>query len=182
MLYNYNQLFPTLNNINATGVIRKSPEDFKVTEITDIEFSGQGEHLWLYVQKIGTNTDWLSKQLASICQVHPRNIGYAGLKDRHAVTQQWFSVQLPKVSDIELIQNALPEEITILESEWHSRKLKTGQLDFNQFEITLRDIEGDNELIDQNIESIIKHGVPNYFGSQRFYPFLQLPPSGRAAW
>jgi tRNA pseudouridine13 synthase len=168
MTNNYNQLFPTINKISATGVIRKSPEDFKVTEITDIEFSGQGEHLWLYIEKIGTNTDWLSKQLAKATGVPPRNIGYAGLKDRHAVTQQWFSVQLPKVDDVELIQSALPTEIKILESAWHSRKLKTGQLDYNHFEIIIRDIEDDKESIELNIEKIKKQGVPNYFGSQRF--------------
>jgi len=167
-MYNFNQLFPTLNSINASGVIRTNPEDFKVTEINDIELSGAGEHLWLYIQKKGCNTDWVANQLSNVCQVPRRQVGYAGLKDRHAVTQQWFSVQLSKVTDIKKIESALPDEVTILKSNKHSRKIKTGQLEANQFEIVVRDIKGDKEQIENNINKVIKNGVPNYFGPQRF--------------
>lgn len=141
MNLNFNQLFPSLNEITATGQIRANPEDFKVTELNDIELSGEGEHLWLYIQKTGCNTNWVAKQLSNVCQVPQRQVGYAGLKDRHAVTQQWFSVQLSKVTDIDKIEAALPDEITILQSNKHSRKIKTGQLDANQFQIIIRDIE-----------------------------------------
>lgn len=168
MPLDFNQLFPTLNPINASGTIRSVPEDFKVTELNSIELSSEGEHLWLYVQKIGCNTDWVANQLANICQVSQRQVGYAGLKDRHAVTQQWFSVQLSKVTDQQLINAALPGEVTVIKSKLHSRKIKTGQLEANQFEIVIRDIVGDKNEIEQNIQNIIESGVPNYFGPQRF--------------
>jgi tRNA pseudouridine13 synthase len=168
MPLDFNQLFPTLNAINTSGTIRSIPEDFKVTEINSIELSGEGEHLWLYVQKIGCNTDWVANQLANICQVSQRQVGYAGLKDRHAVTQQWFSVQLSKVTDQLLINDALPDEVSVIESKLHSRKIKTGQLEANQFEIMIREIDGDKSEIENNIQSIIESGVPNYFGPQRF--------------
>jgi len=172
MILDFNQLFPTLNTVNTSGTIRSIPEDFKVTELNSIELSGEGEHLWLYVQKTGCNTDWVANQLANICQVSQRQVGYAGLKDRHAVTQQWFSVQLAKITDQQLINKALPDEVTVIKSKLHSRKIKTGQLEANQFEIVIRDIVGNknntqNE-IEQNIQNIIKNGVPNYFGPQRF--------------
>ncbi len=172
MNLNFNQLFPTLNEITATGVIRCMPEDFKVTELNEIELSAEGEHLWLYVQKIGCNTDWVANQLSNVCQVPRRQVGFAGLKDRHAVTQQWFSVQLSKVTDIEKIQSALPDAVTILKSNKHSRKIKVGQLDANHFEILIRNIvhsiDGDKNQIELNIQNIIENGVPNYFGPQRF--------------
>ncbi|MBL4773336.1 MAG: tRNA pseudouridine(13) synthase TruD, partial [Alcanivoracaceae bacterium] len=167
-MLDFNTLFPTINKISATGIIRTYPEDFKVTELNEIEFSGEGEHLWLYIEKTNSNTDWVAKQLSNICQVPRRQVGFAGLKDRHAITQQWFSIQLPKISDPVKIQSALPDEVTILSSQKHSRKIKIGQLDFNQFEIIIRDIKGEKEQIEQNIQNIINNGVPNYFGSQRF--------------
>ncbi len=165
---NFNQLFPTLNEITASGQIRSTPRDFEVTELNDIELSGDGEHLWLYIKKIGCNTNWVAKQLSNVCQVPQRQVGYAGLKDRHAVTQQWFSVQLPKISDVGRIESALPNEVTIVQSSRHNRKIKTGQLDVNQFEIMIRNIDGDKQQIEQNIINIITNGVPNYFGEQRF--------------
>lgn len=168
MIYDFNTLFPTLNSVRAKGQIRTKSEDFKVSEQLDIELSGEGEHLWMYIQKKDTNTDWLAKQLSNICQVPRRNIGFAGLKDRHAITQQWFSVQLPQISDIEKINFALPDEITVLNFNRHNRKIKTGQLDGNRFEITIRNIEGDVTEIEKNINEIIIQGVPNYFGEQRF--------------
>ncbi len=164
----YNQLFPTCNSVTASGRIRTSPQDFQVTELHDFELSGQGEHLWLYVQKINSNTDWVAKQLANACQVASRQVGYAGLKDRHAVTRQWFSIQLPKVDDVEALQSALTDEIEILQADRHNKKLKTGGLKANQFKLMIRDIQGDRQQLEQNIALIRRHGVPNYFGEQRF--------------
>ena len=164
----FNQLFPTLNPVKASGTIRSIPDDFKVTEINDIELSGEGEHLWLYVQKIGSNTDWVADQLSNICQVPRRQVGYAGLKDRHAITQQWFSVQLPKVIDKETINTSLPDQVSIIDAKFHSKKIKTGQLEANQFEIIVRDIDHNKDAIELNIHNVIANGVPNYFGPQRF--------------
>ena len=167
--HTFDQLFPSHNLLAASGQIKTTPADFKVTEINEqVEFTGEGEHLWLWIEKTDTNTDWVAKQLAHICQVPGRNIGYAGLKDRNAVTQQWFSVQLPQIDQASDIQNALPDEIKILRSERHNRKIKTGYLQGNRFELMVRDIAGDRSSIEQNIQNIIEFGVPNYFGSQRF--------------
>ncbi|MCB1604838.1 MAG: tRNA pseudouridine(13) synthase TruD [Xanthomonadales bacterium] len=168
MSVDFDALFPTFNQISARGQIKCKDADFIVTEHTDIDFTGDGEHLWLYVEKINSNTDWVAKQLSNICQVPRMQVGFAGLKDRHAITRQWFSVQLPKVSDISKINSALPDEIQIINSSWHNRKLKTGQLDYNHFEILIRNIEGDKNSVDENIENIKRFGFPNYFGPQRF--------------
>lgn len=168
MTYDFDQLFPTINTIKATGTIRQVPNDFKVTEINSTELSGTGEHLWVYIKKINTNTDWVAKNLSNVCQVPRRQVGFAGLKDRHAITKQWFSIQLPKVSDVEIINKALPEEFQIIESKFHNRKIRTGQLDANQFEILIKDIDGDKQHIEKNIQLILNDGVPNYFGPQRF--------------
>ena len=168
MNLNFDKLFPTLNTLTAQGIIRCKPSDFVVTELNTIELSGQGEHLWLYVKKTNSNTNWVAKQLSNICQVPQRQVGFAGLKDRHAVTSQFFSVQLPKVKDVDKIQAALPEDITVLKAGYHHKKIKTGQLDANQFEITIREVKGDKKAVEQNIQNCIDHGVPNYFGSQRF--------------
>ena len=165
----FEQLFPSHNTLGATGKIKSTPEDFKVTELNDsIKFTGEGEHLWLWIEKTDSNTDWVAKQLAHICQVPQRQVGYAGLKDRHAVTQQWFSIQLPKVNHPGDIQQALPDEITILDSQRHNRKIKTGYLKGNRFELWVRDIQGDHGGIEDNIKNITTQGVPNYFGNQRF--------------
>ncbi|VAW40191.1 tRNA pseudouridine(13) synthase, partial [hydrothermal vent metagenome] len=164
----FKQLFPTLNRVEASGIMRTCPEDFRVTEINSIELSGTGEHLWLYIQKTSSNTNWVAKCLANVCQVPRKQIGFAGLKDRHAVTKQWFSVQLPKIAEIQKIESALPDEITILKSGKHNRKIKTGQLEYNHFEIIIRNIQGSIRQIEQNIHNISKTGVPNYFGPQRF--------------
>lgn len=168
MTASFHETFPTDNKVHATGRIRVRPEDFQVAEINDFEFSGQGEHLWLYVRKTGSNTDWVAKRLADVCQVPARQVGYAGLKDRHAVTSQWFSIQLPKVDAVDLLQADLPDEIEILESHRHHKKLKTGGLKANRFKITVRDIQGKREAIEQNLAAIKARGVPNYFGEQRF--------------
>ncbi|HFC30649.1 MAG TPA: tRNA pseudouridine(13) synthase TruD, partial [Oceanospirillales bacterium] len=164
----YNELFPTINNINAKGQIRTFARDFKVVENLSVDFSNQGEHLWLYIEKTDSNTNWVAKQLSNVCQVPQKNIGFAGLKDRHAITRQWFSIQLAKISDIDKIQAALPNEIRIIQSAKHHKKIKTGQLDGNNFSIKVRNIKGDKQQIEQNIANIQQNGVPNYFGEQRF--------------
>jgi len=181
MTLDFNSLFPTINKISTTGIIRTNPQDFKVTELNDIELSGAGEHLWLYIEKTDSNTDWVAKQLSNVCQTPRGQVGFAGLKDRHAVTQQWFSIQLPKISGIKKIQSALPDAITIIEHGKHSKKIKVGQLNYNQFEIIIREIncnhksndKSDSEnnkkqQIEKNIQNIKDNGVPNYFGPQRF--------------
>ena len=78
-----------------TARIRSRPDDFEVTEVLGWELSGDGEHDYLWVEKTGANTEWDARQLARHADVPAKDIGYAGLKDRHAVTRQWFSVRRP---------------------------------------------------------------------------------------
>ncbi|MEZ5450777.1 MAG: tRNA pseudouridine(13) synthase TruD [Thiolinea sp.] len=94
-----------------------------------------------------------------------KGVGYAGLKDRHAVTTQWFSLQLPGRSDPDF--HALPADIEILEQQRRSRKLKRGALNANHFRLTLRKVAGDREQAATICQMISQH-VPNYYGSQRF--------------
>ena len=164
----FDQLFPTLNRSHATGTIKSQARDFMVIEHHDMNFTGVGEHLWLKVEKEHSNTGWAATQLASACKVPARQVGFAGKKDRHAITQQWFSVQLPKIADVDLIANKLPDELRILEHHWHQSKLKIGQLTHNEFQLIIRDVQGDQADIEANIAAITRVGVPNYFGSQRF--------------
>ncbi len=125
-----------------------------------------GEHLWLRVRKTGENTDHVARLLAKIARVDGRAIGFAGRKDRHAVTTQWFSVQLPGKPDPDF--SALPPSVEVLESVRRQRKLQTGALRGNDFVLRLRDFEGDEALLGQRLAEIRNHGVPNYFGVQRF--------------
>lgn len=149
-----------------SGQFRVQPEDFMVNEQMDIALSGVGEHLWLQVRKTGANTDWVAGQLARCAQVPASEVGYAGLKDRHAVTTQWFSIQLPGKADPDFAE--LPPEIEILYQQRHDKKLRRGALLSNQFILTLRDCSGDFAAAQAICTEISQRGLPNYYGEQRF--------------
>jgi len=149
-----------------TGQFRVQPEDFIVNEQMDIALSGVGEHLWLQVRKTGANTDWVAGQLARCAQVPTSEVGYAGLKDRHAVTTQWFSIQLPGKADPDFAD--LPAEIEILYQQRHDKKLRRGALLSNQFILTLRHCSGDFVAAQAICAQISQRGLPNYYGAQRF--------------
>lgn len=149
------------------GRLRAKPEDFHVCEELNFNLDGAGEHIWLRVQKRETNTDWVARRLAERAGVPKSAVGYAGLKDRHAVTEQWFSVQLSgkPVPDWDAIADT---DITILEAVRHSRKLRRGALAGNAFRVVLRDLTGDPTELGTRLRAITATGVPNYFGEQRF--------------
>ena len=147
--------------------IRSVPEDFRVEEIDAFEASGSGEHLLLVIEKRGMNTAFAAKQIAGWAGVPEAAIGYAGLKDRHAVTRQRFSVHLPKKVAPDVATLASPE-MRVLGAQWHSRKLPRGALAGNRFVLLLRDVQGMRDAIDPRLQSIAARGVPNYFGEQRF--------------
>ncbi len=149
----------------SRAVLRTTAEDFQVFEHLPFEPDGEGEHLFLYIRKTGENTDWVARQLARFCQVSPRDVGYAGKKDRHAVTEQWFSVRLPigRTLDWSLFGG---DTIEVLQAERHSRKLRLGALSGNRFVIRLRDVTEPDALA-ARVEQV-RTGVPNYFGEQRF--------------
>ena len=152
---------------SAQGKIRTVPEDFLVTEHLSFEPSGAGEHVFLFIEKTGENTDYVTRQLAKFANVRQRDISYAGLKDRHAVTTQWFSVWLPGKADPDWSQFET-ESIKVLHSVRHARKLKRGVLSGNSFKIIIRDWQGDKIKTEQQLAAMKTEGIANYYGEQRF--------------
>jgi tRNA pseudouridine13 synthase len=149
------------------ATIRDRPTDFQVTEILGFELSGCGEHDYLWVEKTAANTDWVARQLARHAGTRPADIGYAGMKDRHAVTRQWFSVPRREVGDWASFS---AEGVVILDIQRHQRKLRRGAHKSNAFRIALRTraASGMRQPVDERLASVAARGVPNYFGPQRF--------------
>ncbi|MDE2155415.1 MAG: tRNA pseudouridine(13) synthase TruD [Xanthomonadaceae bacterium] len=147
--------------------LRSVPEDFRVEEILGYDADGQGEHVLLWVEKRGANTDWVARELARFAGVPPVAVGFAGMKDRHAVTRQTFSVQMAGKPDLDW--STFPHaEVKVLAATRHSRKLKRGALRGNRFMLVMRDVQGDREAAERVLAQIALRGVPNYFGEQRF--------------
>ncbi|MBT5221692.1 MAG: tRNA pseudouridine(13) synthase TruD [Gammaproteobacteria bacterium] len=151
----------------SQGIIRTIPDDFIVNEIQSFELSGTGEHAFILIEKCSENTDYVARLLARFAGVRQRDVSYAGLKDRHARTRQWFSVWLPGKPDPDW-QEINSDTIQVLEATRHSKKLKRGSLAGNQFNICVRDWIGDKAILEQQLQTIKTQGVPNYFGAQRF--------------
>jgi tRNA pseudouridine13 synthase len=143
------------------------PEDFRVEEVLGFEVDGEGPHVMLTVEKREANTHWAAEQLARHAGIPGREVGYAGLKDRHAVTVQHFTLNLDRRPEPDW--SALADSgIKVLKSARHRRKLKIGSLDGNRFRLVLRDLSGPTDTLVPRLEAIQSKGVPNYFGEQRF--------------
>ncbi len=151
----------------VTGRIRTSPEDFVVEEILGHDPDGQGEHLWLWIEKRECNTVDVAARLADAAGVHPRQVSFAGLKDRNAITRQYFSIHLPGREDPDHADWDL-EGICILEACRSSRKIKRGRLRANRFILRVRELAGDLDALGERLNSVRDQGVPNGFGEQRF--------------
>ncbi len=119
------------------------------------------------VEKNGANTAFVAQQLAEAAGVQERDVGYAGLKDRYAITRQWFSLYLPKGETPDLTTLQHPE-FKVLSHSRHVKKLRPGDLQGNHFRIVLRELSGDRDAIEANLQAVASQGVPNYFGAQRF--------------
>ena len=158
---------PAYGASGASATLKLLNEDFMVSERPMQMPSGEGEHVWLHIEKNGANTAFVAQQLAAAAGVQDRDVGYAGLKDRHAITRQWFSIHLPKGETPDLTQCRHPE-FTVLSQSRHVKKLRPGDLQGNRFRIVLRDVTGDREAIDTRLKAVASQGVPNYFGAQRF--------------
>lgn len=151
----------------VSGTLRTVPEDFQVDEILGFEPDGDGPHVLLQIRKRDTNTEWLARELARFAAVRPVDVGFAGLKDRHALTTQWFSVHLGKQAAPDWAAfNS--EQVTVLATARHRHKLRRGELQGNRFMITLRGLVGKVAALPERLERVRTHGVPNYFGAQRF--------------
>jgi len=151
----------------ATGVIRASPEDFVVEEVLGFAASGAGPHALLSVRKRGANTEWVARELARVAACKPFEVGFAGLKDRNAVTTQAFTVPLGKRA-AESFVGVTGEGWEVLSAAAHQRKLPRGALEANRFDITVRQLDGDLDRVRARLACIASGGVPNYFGPQRF--------------
>jgi tRNA pseudouridine13 synthase len=151
----------------ASATLKLLPEDFIVTELPLQLPSGEGEHIWLDIEKNGANTAYVAQQLAVAASVQERDVGYAGLKDRRAITRQWFSIHLPKGETPDLTRLHHPE-FRVLSQSRHVRKLRPGDLQGNRFRIVLRDVTGDRDAIEAHLRVVASAGAPNYYGAQRF--------------
>lgn len=150
-----------------TGVLRAAPEDFRVEEVLGFPLSGEGKHLVLKVCKRGLNTMHVVQRLARWADVVPMTIGFAGLKDRHAVAVQHFSVPLPEVGmpDMALLED---EGLAVTALNRHHSKLQRGELKGNRFSLRLTALQGDEQVAEQCLRVLREQGFPNYFGPQRF--------------
>ena len=151
----------------AGGRIRGEPEDFRVVEDLGFEPAGSGEHVFLRVRKRAVNTEWVARRLAAFSGVSLGAVSYAGLKDRHAVAEQWFSVHLPGRHEPDWAACG-DDGFRVLEHSRHIRKLRRGVHRGNSFRIVVRDLQGDLENLGGRLKRIAEQGVPNYFGAQRF--------------
>ncbi|MCU1730593.1 MULTISPECIES: tRNA pseudouridine(13) synthase TruD [unclassified Pseudomonas] len=151
----------------GSAVLKAVAEDFQVDEVLDIPLSGEGEHLWLWVEKRDLNTEEAARRLARAAGVPLKTISYAGLKDRQALTRQWFSLHLPGKADPDL-SAAENETLRILKRTRHSRKLQRGAHSANGFTLRLTRLQADHAALDARLEQLKAEGVPNYFGTQRF--------------
>lgn len=153
------------------GQIKTRPEDFYVREVMPIEPAGEGEHLWLRVRKIRQNTDQVAKHIARFCNVPYRDVGFSGLKDFFAITEQWFSVRLPRETNPDWSGFAMAG-VEIQHSVRHPRKIKRGTHKANFFSIVINNLsyapQKKSENLIERLQLISTSGVPNYFGPQRF--------------
>ncbi|GAB2896095.1 tRNA pseudouridine(13) synthase TruD [Microbulbifer echini] len=155
-----------LGGAPVTADFRTEAEDFVVDELAFPEPAEGGEHIYLLIKKRGANTAWVAKQLSKLAGVRPLDVSYFGLKDRHAVTTQWFSVWLGQKPEADWSQ-INSDEISLLQAFRGARKLRRGEHAGNRFKIRLRNVSGDREAAEGVLERI-GNGIPNYFGEQRF--------------
>lgn len=149
------------------GRLRERVEDFQVDEDLGFGPDGAGEHVLLRVRKRDANTEWVARRIASHAGLPVSAVGYAGLKDRHAVTTQWFSVHLARREGPAWSALAEPG-VEVLEVHRHGRKLRRGALRGNAFRIRLRGVDGGSDLLGDRLARVRARGVPDYFGPQRF--------------
>jgi tRNA pseudouridine13 synthase len=156
-----------LGPVLGTALLRCQPDDFQVDEELGFEPDGGGEHLWLWIEKRGINTEHVARDLARWAGLPQREIGFAGLKDRHALTRQWFSV--PGAARLEQALTRIQAlSWNVLVVRRHGRKLKRGALSGNRFKITLREVGVADGELQQRLTKASSSGVPNYFTEQRF--------------
>lgn len=158
--------FLTANLPGIGGRLKVQPEDFQVEEIPAYEPAGQGEHLFLWVEKRDLAHDQFLRRLSKVLDVSANDIGTAGIKDRRAVTRQYVSVPIKCQPRVEQLNGP---DLTVLKAAPHGNKLRTGHLRGNRFSIVVRDVQDDAVNRATAITDVIRQtGFPNYYGDQRF--------------
>ena len=155
-----------LGKPTATGIIKQSASDFRVIEDLGYTADQHGEQLLIRLRKTGCNTRFVADALAKFLKIPAREVSYAGMKDRHAVTEQTFCARLPG-KEMPSFDLFTLEGVEILDVARHQRKVRIGGLAGNFFELIVRDIS-DVTSVNERLTAIAQHGVPNYFGEQRF--------------
>lgn len=164
-------LTPDLPGIG--GVLKQRPEDFLVEEQPLYEPSGEGEHLYLFIGKRELTTNDAVRRIAKAFRMNKRNIGYAGLKDKHAITRQHLSLWLPGAKNDDIAESLerlkTDPKITVHWAERHGNKLRRGHHGGNRFVLRVRGVEPTAVVRAKPIlDELVKRGVPNYIGEQRF--------------
>lgn len=157
------------------GALKTTSQDFYVEEELGFEPEGKGEHLYLFIEKQGVNTEFLARQIAKHANIAANKVTYSGVKDRHAVTRQWFCLHVlnQQLDGAELMQ-AIGEElndeesIKLVQMARHPRKLKVGVHKTNRFVLRVRHLSGNIDDLKDRLALVALEGVPNYFGPQRF--------------
>jgi tRNA pseudouridine13 synthase len=144
------------------GRIKEQIDDFEVEEIPAYGPSGQGDHLYLWIEKRDVGAEFFLREIAKRLGVKSNEIGSAGLKDRRAVTRQWISIPVAAENQVAQIDG---DGIRVLKVNRHTNKLRTGHLRGNRFRILIRGAQGDAEPI---LARLREHGMPNFYGPQRF--------------
>lgn len=150
-----------------SGDIRTIAEDFIVDEQLGFSPTGEGEHVFLQIRKKGRNTEDIARLLACHAEIARKSVSYAGLKDKNAVTTQFFSVHLPAKKDPDW-QQLVDPSLEFLSINRHQRKLKRGALSRNNFCLRIRRFTGNRDSTEQRLLLIKAKGAPNYFTAQRF--------------
>ncbi|MBX3444045.1 MAG: tRNA pseudouridine(13) synthase TruD [Planctomyces sp.] len=158
--------FVTPLELRTGGAFKSAPEDFEVEELPAYEPSGEGEHLYLWIEKRDVSAEQLLGHVARQVGCTRGDIGAAGMKDRRAVTRQWLSVPARCEPNVGLVAT---EAIRVLEARRHRNKLRTGHLRGNRFRIRLRGAEPQADRAAAEIAALLERsGVPNIYGEQRF--------------
>ncbi|MFK5892840.1 MAG: tRNA pseudouridine(13) synthase TruD, partial [Pseudomonadota bacterium] len=153
---------------SSKAVLKQQPDDFIVKEQLSFLPEGSGTHAFLWIEKKSLNTLDVINVLAKFADIEAKHIGYAGLKDKQAITSQWFSINLEGLTEPDWKQFS-HINITIKTVTYHRKKLKIGSITSNEFTILLRNIQPyQPDVIEQRLNQMIKYGIPNYFGPQRF--------------
>ncbi|MFO7603376.1 MAG: tRNA pseudouridine(13) synthase TruD [Gammaproteobacteria bacterium] len=167
MTQHWSSLAYAFGQPTVTGVLRQQVADFLVEEQLGFEPTGEGQHVWLWIEKRERNTQDVAQLLARHAGIKPHAVGFSGMKDRRAITRQWFSLDLAGKAEPDW--SALADDgLLILQATRHSKKLRRGVHKSNRFAITLRDLQGDTAILADRLTAIGQSGVPNYFGAQRF--------------